>query len=153
MALPPPIDTNGEWGETCSRLYSHFEAIFKSNPRRMIRGKPLVFDKRILEGEYEEGFWHVITVGKGEDRLFDPERARRLSWLAAMLDRTAPNLTCWEYKEGDGSTKLYYWLEQDRYVLILSEKPKIVALVTAFYIAKPWLEKDLDKRRKAGNAF
>jgi hypothetical protein len=153
LVLPPYVSVNGEWSATCSRLYSHFEAVFKCKPCRKVKGKPLVFDDRILEGEFEEGFWHVITVGKGDDRLLDTERARRICWLASILDGTAPGLTRWAYKEGDGSEKLYYWLEAERYVLILSEKRTVVALVTAFYVSQPWLEKDLKKRRAAGTAF
>lgn len=151
--LPPFVSVDGEWMETCTRLYRYFEAVFKTSPPRQVRGRSLVFDKRIIEPPFEEGFWHIITSGKGEDRLFDPDRARKISWLDPMLNGAASGLTRWAYKEGDGSTKLYYWLEAEKYVLILIEKPKVVALVTAFHVNKGWLENDLAKRRTHGTAF
>ncbi len=70
-----------------------------------------------------------------------------------MIDGSAPGLTRWITIEGDGRTKLYYWLEAERYVLIIKEQPKIMFLNTAFYVDKPWLENDLRKRRASGEAF
>lgn len=153
VALPAFVSLDGDWSETCARLYIHFEGVFKQNPRRRINNKPLVFDSRILDGEYEESFWHIITTGKGDDRLLDPERARRVCWIEHVLNRTAPGLTCWSFQEGDGASKLYYWLEAEKYVLILVEKPRVVALVTAFYVSSSWLETDLRKRREKGTAL
>lgn len=152
-SLPPFVVVDGEWSDICARLYGHFVASFKVEPRRRILGKPLVFDDRVIDGAYEEGFWHVITIGKGDDRLFDTERARRISWIKAMLDGTAPGLSRWSYKEGDGTIKLYFWLEAEKYVLILAERRTVVSLVTGFYVNKTWLEKDLAKRRAKGAGF
>ena len=153
VSLPPVISVDGDWCSTCARLYGHFEAVFKTSPPRKVRDKTLVYDKRILDDKFEEGFWHIITSGKGDNRLFDPDRARRIGWIEAILSGAAPGLSRWAYQEGDGSIKLYYWLETENYVLILVEKPTVVVLVTAFYIDKPWLAKDLSKRRAAGTAF
>lgn len=151
--LPPPIDTNGDWDEICQRLYAYFEQIFKAQPRIRIRGKPLVYDTRRIDSEYEEGFWHVVTKGKGNDRLFDPERARRLSWIRGMLDGIAPGLSRWSYPDGDGTVKLYYWLEAEQYILILAEKPHVVSLVTAYYATERWVQSDLTKKRSKGTTF
>ncbi len=151
--LPAHIEVNGGWDEVKARLYGHFEQVFKANPRLMIRGKPLVYDTRVIDSDCEEGFWHVVTRGKGDDRLFDPDRARRLCWVGIMLDGSAPGLSRWSYQEGDGTTKLYFWLEAEQYVVILAEKPKVVSLVTAFYASIRWVKADLLKKRAKGQAF
>jgi hypothetical protein len=149
--LPVYIDVNGDWETIKVRLYSHFEQIFKINPRLRVKGKPLVYDNRIIDSNYEEGFWHVVTKGNGENRLFDPDRARRLCWLGRMLDGSAPGLSKWSYQEGDGTTKLYFWLEKEEYVLILAEKHKVVFLVTAYHANAHWKKADLTKKRAKGN--
>ncbi len=150
IELPPVIDVNGEWEAVCERLYVHFENVFKARPRLLVRGKLLVHDSRIIDSDREEGFWHVVTKGKGEDRLFDPNRARRICWISRMLDGTAPGLSCWAYQEGNGVTRLYYWLEAEQYVLILAEKPRVVSLVTAFHATERWTVEDLLRKRAAG---
>ncbi len=153
VQLPVFVNTNGDWGVICASLYQHFESCFKRSPPRQIRGKLLVFDTRKINSTMEEGFWHVVTIGTGEDRLLDPDRARRVCWIAPILDGTAPGLSKWAYQEGNGVTKLYFWLESEHYVVILAEKTRVVSLVTAFYVNKTWLEKDLVKRRATGTTF
>jgi hypothetical protein len=151
--LPAFISVNGSWEEILARLYAHFEDCFKCNPRRNVRGKPLVFDARKLDSDLEEGFWHVVSRGRGDDRQLDPERARRICWLKPLLGGELEGISRWATIEGDGTIKLYYWIEAEDFVLILAEKPKVVALVTAFFIDKPWLRADLEKRRNEGTAF
>ncbi|WLA65666.1 hypothetical protein [Bradyrhizobium diazoefficiens] len=152
-SFPDFVDVNGAWDEICARLYEHFERTFKCVPRRTINGKPLVFDGRVIDSNLEEGFWHVVTAGKGENRLYDPDRARRICWIADILDGKIAGVSRWVTVEGDGTRKLYYWLEQNQYVIIFAEKPKVVVLVTAFCVNQPWTERDLGKRRASGEAF
>ena len=70
-----------------------------------------------------------------------------------MLEGTAPGLSRWRYVEGDGTEKIYFWLEEEGYVLILAEKATVVVLVTAFFVSQDWTEKDLKKRRRNGVPF
>lgn len=151
MPLPPMIDTNGSWDDIIARLDAEFARVFRSNPRRRFEGKTLVYNSSVRDGDIEEGVWHVIA--RGDPRLFDPDRARRLSWIECMLDGTAPGLSRWRYVEGDGTVKIYLWLEAESYVVILAEKEHVVVLVTAFYVSQNWTAKDLDKRRRKGQAF
>lgn len=151
MTMPPFINTNGSWPDIISRLEAEFSLIFRCNPTRRFEGKPIVYDRSIKEGDIEEGVWHVIARGK--PRLFDPDRARRLSWINCMLDGTAPGLSRWRYVEGDGAIKVYFWLEAEDYVLILVEKPRIFVLVTAFFVSNDWTFHDLEKRRRNGQVF
>ncbi|MET4127661.1 hypothetical protein [Roseovarius sp. MBR-6] len=145
------IDTDGNWEDVVSRLDSEFTKVFRCNPRRQFEGKPIVYNSSIKDGDIEEGVWHVIS--KGNPRLFDPERARRLSWIQSMLEGTAQSLSRWRYVEGDGTVKIYLWLEFERYVVILAEKKHVVVLVTAFYVSQAWTIRDLDKKRSKGYVF
>ena len=80
--LPSIVTVDGEWNHVLSILYGIFDKDIKQ-AKRFIQGKPVWWDRRILEGEqYEEGFWHLISKDdqKTKDRLFDPRRAERLPW-------------------------------------------------------------------------
>lgn len=70
-----------------------------------------------------------------------------------MLDGTAPGLTRWRYVDGDGTVKVYLWLEVENYVVILAEKDRVIVLVTAFYVSLEKAKKDLARRRRKGESF
>lgn len=150
MPLPPQIDVNGDWDDVLLRLYASFCATFKSEVPIHFNGKSVVFDRRKIDSPYEEGFWHIISRGKGDDRLPDFPRASRISWLASMLDGSAPNLSCWSYVEGSGATRFYLWLEAEGYVVILEEGTHVVSLVTAFSVDQEWTARGLRKKRGNG---
>jgi hypothetical protein len=155
MPLPPEIDCNGQWEDVRDRLYACFSEIFFANPPLVIQGRLVTIDGRRIDDNLEEGFWHVTSRGDPGNRLPDFERARRMSWIPTMLDGTAPGLIRWRYPQGSGVLRQYYWLPNDRYVLILEEskRPRVLALVTAFYIDKAWEERDLTKKRDRGEPF
>lgn len=152
MPLPPHLETNGAWEEVLERLHHCFRQIFFAEPRVLVQGQLLVVDGRCIDNDKEEGFWHIVSKGPVGNRLPDFERARRMPWIAAMLDGTAPGLSRWRYKEGSGSIRQYYWLEAERYVLILEEGRYVTTLITAYYV-EGWGSKDLAKRRAKGAAF
>lgn len=153
MPLPPQIETNGEWPEVLDRLYTNFREIFLAAPRLLAQGKLLEMDGRKLDDDKEEGFWHIVSRGKPGDRLPDFDRARCMPWIPCMLDGTAPGLSRWRHKEGSGAIRQYYWLEAERYVLILEEGRHVNSLVTAFYVDKAYMAKELEKKRARGDAF
>ncbi|MBL8646627.1 MAG: hypothetical protein JNL46_05185 [Sphingosinicella sp.] len=152
MALPDPIDMNGEWVSTLNRLYTCFLSIFYANPRLLANGRLLVCDGRCLDDNKEEGFWHIISKTERGERLPDYDRARCMPWIPAMLNGTAPGISRWRYQEGSGAMRQYYWLEEERYVLILEEGRNVTSLVTAYYV-QSWGAKDLERRRAKGAPF
>lgn len=152
-ALPAHVDVNGAWNDILARLYAHFDECFNCDPKPRVCGKPIVYDPRKIDDGKEEGFWHVVTRGKGEDRLFDTERARRICWIKPLLENQIQGVSRFAYTEGNGTVKLYFWIEQEDYVLILAERPRVVSLVTAFFIDQQWLKDDLAKRKAKGTPF
>lgn len=152
MALPDQIDTDGEWEAVLDQLYQCFCEIFYADPRLLAQGKLLTCDGRCLDDDKEEGFWHIVSKGKPGNRLPDYDRARCLPWIPAMLDGSASGLSRWRYKEGSGAVRQYYWLPEERYVLILEEGRNVTSLVTAYYV-QSWGGEDLERRRSKGVAF
>jgi hypothetical protein len=152
MALPCQIDTNGEWGDVEQRLYDCFCGVFKRTPPLQVRGKKLVCDSRIIDSNREEGFWHVVTRGRADDRLFDPARARCLPWIEPMLTENLDGLSRWADVHGSGATRLHFWMEAERYVVILQERENVASLVTAFFV-EDWGARDLRKSRGRGSLF
>jgi hypothetical protein len=153
MPLPAQINMTGSWNQVEARLYASFLSTFKATPRAEVAGKPVVFDTRCVGSPYEEGFWHVVTRGKGANRLPDYDRARCISWIPVMLDGSAPGLSKWRYVEGSGATRYYFWLEAEGYVLVLEERAKVMSLVTAFFVDKAWAANDLRRKRAQGSPF
>lgn len=152
MASGDLINVNGDWNEVSSELFAKFCDTFDAIPPIKLCGKKIVYDSRQEDG-FCEGFWHVVSRGKGENRLFDPRRAERLGWIKEILLGHRGPLTCFKYLEGSGQTKVYLWLEHDDYVVIFSEKKHVMVLVTAFFIDVEFARRDLQKRKRKGQVF
>jgi len=133
--LPEFCETNGEWDEVVSALYRLFCRDFVESPLNL-EGDPIWRDRRITE-KYEEAFWHLITRtdDRTGERLFDPRRAERLSWCAAIIrNSTDPAVKQWQYREGTGKIRRYLWLEAYDYVVVL-ERRKIGGNFVNFLIS------------------
>ncbi len=151
--LPSIVTVDGEWNDVLSMLYGIFDRDIK-RARRFIQGKPVWWDRRILEGEqYEEGFWHLISKDdqKTKDRLFDPRRAERLPWCGPTISNADDSaVKVWDFKEASGRLRTYVWLEDWDYVLILEKRAQkigeIAFLITAFYVDGDSKKRDLRKK-------
>lgn len=140
--LPDEFLISGDWDQDLADLREIFEADFK-RPCCFFKGKRVVFDNRIIDGDYEEGFWHLITKDEQstKERLFDPRRAERLPWCSPVLQNCDDGaVKVWSRREGSGKIRTYVWLEDFDYVIILDEKNRVYFLVTAHHI-------DGDRRR------
>jgi len=158
--LPEMLRTDGDPKQVFSALYKMFEASFKQQ-RCTFQGLPVFWDRRVLEGEYEEGFWHVITKtdqGTGE-RLFDPRRAERLSWCGPLLHNAHDNaVKVWDWRDGKGRIRTHIWLEEWDYVIILEKRRdgRAALLITAYYVEGERTRKQLQSKynnREAKNAI
>ncbi len=138
--LPDKISTDGRWEEIVDELYRIFAGDFKNNTI-FYKGYPVWWDRRILEDDKEEGFWHLITKKDTQtgQRLFDPRRAERLRWCRALIENDDNEwIRCWDYQESKGRIRTYLWIEKLDYVVVL-EKRKVgktegYFLITAFYV-------------------
>jgi hypothetical protein len=139
--LPEMVSVDGGWDEVCARLYAIFQ-------QKIVKGhlsfenRPLWWDRRVLEENYEEGFWHLISKDDDEtkERLFDPRRAERLPWCNPVISNNSdPVVTVWDHKEGRKKIRTYLWLESFDYLIILEKQKrggrKIAFLITAYHVS------------------
>ena len=117
-------------------------------------------DRRTFDDNLPEGFWHVThrdrwvtdaaTRRKTKERIFDPERSRRLSWFKPVIehDRDAAVLT-WDFIEDDGRSSTYVWLKTD-YLIVLAPRQlrsgTIYNLITAYAVDFPDKIRQLEDR-------
>jgi hypothetical protein len=82
------------------------------------------WNRQVREG-FEEAFWHLITRDDASigARLFDPRRAERLAWCGPIIRHCDDaSILRWRYRESRGQIRLYLWLQDYDYVVILEER-------------------------------
>lgn len=86
----------------------------------------------------EEIFWHIISRKNGNQRYFDILRAERIEWIKRIiLDYNKPPIKMFYCYESNCKIRLYLWLEQDDFVVILERiisQTQTAYIVTSFYI-------------------
>lgn len=138
LQLPDKLYFGGSYDEIIDELHKIFLTDIKKHDLRY-QGLPIVFDnRRDIEYHYEEGFWHIITRGKG-DRSLDFKRAKRLPWLKPIIENhNNADILLWieedTDKKGKRVTKTYFWYKNGKYLIVLTEKPNRYFLATAFYV-------------------
>ncbi|PAY05435.1 hypothetical protein CK489_29060 [Bradyrhizobium sp. UFLA03-84] len=148
--LTGDLTLNGEWEAVCEDLYAIFYGTFFESPVRF-NGRKVICDKRKLDGsDKEEGFWHLITRKNGGVRVPDFDRSRKLAWVRIVLERSpCEGVCCFRHQEGSGKWRIYIWLENHDYLVILEELDYVYKIVTTFCIDdhNSWLRDDLAKKR------
>jgi len=134
--LPPLIKFNDYdgWDDYLLAIHEVFRRDFiQSKPvfdglSVFIRHEPKFKDK-------EYTFWHVTSEGESEeDRIPDLRRCERIGWIRAIID----NANCEEVKVWEQVKKrrlrVYLWLHQFDYLIVLTKATEFYFLVTAFQI-------------------
>lgn len=146
--LPDLLSVDGEPQFIFERLHDVFTSTLRGN-KQHLDGLPIRYDGRIDEFGYEEGFWHLVTRGQGEDRYLDTRRAERLPWCAAVIGNVeSEDVTRWDYREPSGRIRTYLWLEREDYVVIVerSRRGDCYFLVTTYYVEGNSTRKRLAKK-------
>lgn len=136
--FPDKLNLDGEYDYIIANLYSVFEADIKESQIRF-NNMPIVFDNRYVDSVYEEGFWHLVTRGKDQERLLDYKRAKRLPWLKPIIiNHSTQEILKWNEvdtdKRGRLVNKTHIWYRNGKYLVILKEIPRKYFLTTAFYV-------------------
>lgn len=98
--LPPRLDLDGPWEDVLNRLYNVFKRDFIDNQVSCGYLK-IIYDKRKIDDNKEEGFWHLITKNdRNLGRIPDYERAKRLPWVKPIIQNySSTDLKVWDYPE------------------------------------------------------
>lgn len=89
--------------------------------------------------KYCDSFVHIITwksklTGK---KAFDYQRANRVHWIRPILEqRKDPRIKYFQYTEGDGAVRDYYWYDIKNYIVIVEQITEEYMLITGFVIDK-----------------
>lgn len=105
---------------------------------------------QIEDLEVEEIFWHIISRKNRNHRTFDEERAKRIRWIKHIInDYSKPHIKMFYFCENNGKIRLYLWLYQHDFVVILEKiitKNYTAFIVTSFYIDNSRKRQSLDKK-------
>ncbi len=137
--LPPLVlleEYKGNWSAYLDALYSAFTHDFvQSHPR--FRGRGCVPFQRPMSQGKEATFWHIISEGEEErDRQPDLRRCEHIGWVRAIIEHAdTVEVKTWEKKHskrGVAETRVYLWLEDQGYVVVLIDQQRVFRLLTAF---------------------
>jgi len=138
--LPPMASVDGVWEDTLQNLYNIFVDDFKRRQPRLDTQR-VRWDRRVLEGDKEEGFWHLITRTEKQsgERLPDLRRAERLPWCPPTINNARDiSVKLWIYREGNGRLHTYIWLEDWDYVIVFDMRTQRIGnvffLLTAYHV-------------------
>ena len=136
-------DDYESWNAYENALYDIFKADFLDshplfeNTRVSVKHYPIEFGK-------EEAFFHTTCkdyTGGGE-RVPDFRRCERIRWIRAFIENYDCDATLCDSCDGvkvwrepyKSKTRVHILLEEERYVVILEERPGYFLLITAFYL-------------------
>lgn len=137
--LPDIQPLEGDWDKDLARLYDVFTKCFIDS-KCFLDGALVWPDKRKLDGgDYEEGFWHLITRDEKytKERLLDLRRAERLHWLRPMIENcNDERVKTFVWLHNAKTPRIHIWLEECDYIVILEKSPngRLAVLVTAYHL-------------------
>lgn len=135
--MPNKLDLDGTYNELIEKLYGIFCKDIKQKDFKY-KGVNVEFDRRFVDSRYEEGFWHLITRNdKGDNRLVDFKRAKRLTWLRPLIEHCDDSeILQWCSKEhdkrGNRVEKTYIWYKDGQYLIILEKKKNAIFCLRHF---------------------
>ena len=149
--LPDLVATDGDWDTVIADLYAVFCRDLRDG-RLQLNGLPVRWDARVSGERFEEAFWHLVTADEHKlcGRLFEPERARRLSWCGAVIGNAGDAAVLqWIYRE-KGKLRTYLWLRELDYVVVLKgvppAAPRYYFLITAFHLSGDSQRRNMRRR-------
>ncbi len=82
------------------------------------------------------------------ERTFDPMRSARLPWARPLIENpTGAEVLAWDFKEYDGSTNSYVWLQNhDYFILMKKMADDSRRLITAYWVGYDHERRKLRKK-------
>ena len=121
VVIPDPFEFN----PVLTNLYCIFERDIKLYDLRY-KDLCVFHDKRKVDSDYEEGFWHLIERGKG-NRQLDLKRAKRLPWIRPLIENSDdPRLYKWIEaeldKKGQSQEVTLILYKEENYIVVLKKR-------------------------------
>ena len=109
----------------------------------------MAYDSKTEQGK-EAAFWHITSSIdlNTQDRVPDLRRCERIPWPRPMIEH--PNddtLTVWKNKR-KRDTRVLLWLEKLDYLVVLTETPQSIVIVTAYCTDRKHTRTKLRKDRE-----
>lgn len=97
---------------------------------------------------FAETFVHLITrKSKGGTRVFDKHRANKIHWIRCILEnRAEEEIIYFEYLEGDGTIRDYYWFREGGFIVIMEKISPNYLVITSFNVDDKRNESYFEKR-------
>jgi hypothetical protein len=94
----------------------------------------------------EATFWHMISEGSEEaKRTPDLRRCERIQWPKPIIEHESdPSVKYWIAVKRKES-RIHIWLEQEAYVVVLTERKGFLLPWTAFLVTRGHTERKLRK--------
>lgn len=132
--LPDTTPISKDW---IDGLYGIFTESFVENPC-YFKGMLVWPIKDKIDGQREEGFWHMITREYTKDNRFvDPLRAERLVWVRPLLEHSDdPSVKTFKVLHNGKKERIYVWIESCDFLVVLEpmRNGRGVLLITAFHL-------------------
>jgi hypothetical protein len=148
--IPSKLNLSGDWNKDVPVLYNVFKHDFIGK-NILFKNLKLIYDKRLTHDNKEECFWHLVTADhQSSTYIPDYKRAERLPWAKPIIDNYQKvEIKAWDYREGSSNVRIYLWLENYDYAVILEKQTRkrsnLIVLITAFYV-ETWKKRDLLRR-------
>lgn len=106
------------------------------------------FSKKIKIPRRKRKFYPAGQTHVDEGRYPDLRRCERLPWIKAIIEKAADQeVLSWDYEEGDLTIKIYIWLKEFDFVVIMKKYPdEKRRLVTSFYVDRSFKRKDFERK-------
>ena len=145
--LPEIIEYSPKEYETWMIYYDYLYEIFKEDfieSKPFFKGKPINIRKHPIEYGKEEAFFHVTCQDyqHKNDRAPDLRRCERIRWIRAFIENyncdpsfcySCEGIKIWPEKQ-KGKDRINFFLEEERYIVIVEKRDNYYLLITAFYL-------------------
>ena len=134
--------------ELTERAHQIFSADFVNSQLNFL-GKRVRIDFVLKEQNKEQSFWHVTTRDYFKNGNRDPEGDRlvRIRWIKACIENYGhPKICYFVFPEGTGKMRHYFWVKEEKYLVVLEEFKTHFFLVTAYIVDKKHMIADLQRK-------
>jgi hypothetical protein len=136
--------------ETFDMLYEYFCHHLRDNVPKF-KTDEVVIPSQSQDGDCEDIFWHLTTKDQDGDRLPDPARAARITWVKASIEHAAcDEIRIWTENDSKHD-KVYIWVSDRDYVVIMKKTKHRHILLTAFPIQYKSYFRKLEKKWQEAN--